>query len=481
MGSGEAADFAAFYTPGLPTFSPHFVQAWGQVNAQLNLEGASTDVINSATQRFSGAFSQLANNATDELASSIAGASRDVTLAFHSITSAVGMVESLAGEAVSGIEAAIVGDAQGAIHAFMGVMVTVGVGVGSITAGAGAAITATLGATLSLLQAAGLFGPPAPAAVLCGFPINSPPDFTIGCLGVWVDVGQPKQIAPGTQGSWRNFPDPSKPEDAAWFGDASTGAGPGEWKGAFFGIDKPGANQHYSQGNVPNPAAPTDRPIDNAFPAFFEIESLKKMLDTSSTDIYAQFYYAFIAAWRANAEFALNGLQPQPDENVLVHTLRVWNTAHDSSATQPLNPPPTCVYANGSWAPSNPECLDPFLNTIVNQLVIKAHATGKINDLWNGSGFTVNIGPRKQAVVAAALAAPLPPDSSGPTVAQLNAARLAANPPSVMSAPAKVVAGTAVVGGAAIVGTVVYAFAKGQAVDAVLKSVWRAVKGAVWR
>jgi hypothetical protein len=49
--------------------------------------------------------------------------------------------------------------------------------------------------------------------------------------------------------------------------------------------------------------------------------------------------------------------------------------------------------------------------------------------------------------------------------------------PTALGTTGKVVAGTAAVGGAALVGTAVYALAKGQAIDTVVKAGWTALKG----
>lgn len=55
---------------------------------------------------------------------------------------------------------------------------------------------------------------------------------------------------------------------------------------------------------------------------------------------FARFILAYFAAWKANAEFALNGLTPKygGDEKLLNHVIGLWNNSHKPGATRTLTP-----------------------------------------------------------------------------------------------------------------------------------------------
>jgi len=231
---------------------------------------------------------------------------------------------------------------------FTGTMIgTLSLVSGAVSAGAGAAIVGAVGAIIDILQTAGLFGSSPPGVDICqGMKCNPVPDWVIGCenracpcLCVWNQNGSSGIIAPGSR-DWRSFPNSNDPNDADWFRDATLG---GDfsfvWKGLKFGRTL-----------TVNPAG-DDRPIDEAFgPGFFvDFPAYQAVEQFTAPAAIAQnqqiaalsppplgftvqqggpLSLAFCAAWKANAEYSLNGLKAQPAWVVLLHTIRLWNRSH---------------------------------------------------------------------------------------------------------------------------------------------------------
>jgi hypothetical protein len=108
------------------------------------------------------------------------------------------------------------------------------------------------------------------------------------------------------------------------------------------------------------------------------------------------FHRSFLSAWKLNQEYALNGLQTQPDWAVFYQCLRVWNKAHDSTSTYvlrdsnatPLYEANTLIAGNGGQD--------------------LAGKVGKTDAIWdqssNGHGVIINTGARKNFSISGVLA-----------------------------------------------------------------------------
>lgn len=455
VGVGGIADFE-----GLISSDSNFAGAWGQVQAQLTLEGAGPSDITSAKEAFTDSFQQIASQAFGVAGQDAIDAAKSYVLTGKTIAGAVGTVQGLITAAESGAPLQIV-------QAFTGTLIGVAVAAGAVSAGVGAAIVGAVGALSAILQQAGFFGSPPAAGTVCGFPLYQKPTFTLGCMGAWAPVIAVNSAA------WRPFPDPTNSTDAAWF---QTGhVGPGQWRDGFYGIRAPGKDQSYG-GDAPNPASNSDRPIDIAFPGYsYCVEAASGKIPvptppgTPVPSINTDFARAFIPAWKANAVYSLNGLKPQPDWQVLVHLLRMWNKSHDGSSYEVLLPPqPNPGYNPNDWT-SSPMYNPSFFTRFVEEAIMALPASDPIfARLPDGrTGLRRNVGAQHQ-----------PPIS--PRVIHLRIPavdKATATAPGSTSTAVKVAAGGAAVTGAALVGVVAFSLVKGKAVDVVLGQAWKTMKG----
>jgi hypothetical protein len=387
---------------------PNFQAAWGEVQAQLNVEGAGTTQLNSAKTAFVNSFEQIAGQGFSS--SDPIGAAKAYVMTGQTILGAVNTVTSL----VSSIQNA---PAQ-AIQDFTGVMV--GLAGATLSAGIGAAIVVGVEIALSVMQSAGLFPPPShcdyPVGSLCATSTNS------------------VRVPPGS-GAWRRFPDSTNPNDAVWFQPNP----PQAWGWNDLILFKPTFGT-------------TERPIDQGFPNYNMIEAM-----ASRGDAFEQ---AFASAWKGNQAFLLNGLQPQPDYQVLIHALRLWNRTHAG----------------------------PMHTVQVMYVITSPYLFSLTTDAYtfagDGDGIKMNgtVGMNTGALIVPPVApvAPLAPHH----VISLHIQHGAITAPapvvpttSGLSTGAKVAVGGAAVTGAALLGAVAYGYLKGEAVDAVLKGAWRHVKG----
>jgi hypothetical protein len=117
---------------------------------------------------------------------------------------------------------------------------------------------------------------------------------------------------------------------------------------------------------------------------------------------------------------------------------------------------------NGNWAVNAPgQNLGPPFD--LSTWTFESANAGDAQMIASGWGAT------PPAVLQLTGSIPNPPSAPGSGTANASAGQ--------MSTVGKVAVGTAVVGGAALAGTAVYAFAKGQAVETVLKAGWLSLKG----
>lgn len=399
-------------------------QAWADVQTQLSAEGADSLKVVATKETFVTAFQSLVAPANGFGVDSGAAldAAKQLTIvgqtALGAVNTVTGLVHDLSSETPQQI-----------MQSFTGGLVALAVGAGAISAGVGAAIVAGIGAIINVLQSAGLFSAPAGVQLQgCGSTYyNPPPTIAVGCLAGYCD---PKvvQVSPSAGGNlWRSFPNPGNLSDHGWFqqGNASLGL----WKGVNWGPTPQFQNQ--------------PRPVDVAFPNYAWIE--RGAMRQGSAPAVAPlvsgsaFLQGFASAWRANSEYALNGLQPQSDEQVLLHYLRIWNRAHGS--------PPAILYQGG-------------YGSYAESLVTAALSKNREFDSGDG-GLLVNTGSLQS-----------PPATSAASSALVSTGAVSGG----LSTGGKVAASVAIGGGVLLLGTAGYAAYTHQSIGQVWTRIAKKVR-----
>ncbi len=317
-----------------------FASAVGQGDADKSLEAAA-DLV--ATGFTSSGASQVINGLIQ------AGISAGAAAATGP---AVEASQKFAGSLLSGI----VGDAAG----------------GLMASGVGAAV----GAGISLLAGVfeGVFGnpPPPPFSIgTCG--LYKKPDIVVRYVWMWGDGSIATPVVGGGPGNpnWRKFPSPNIKADAGWFVRQQ----PQALQGAMQGQKEFGPSQHswwWSGSKNPHqdewwgcftfPGDTGRRGVDQAFydngtdgentnaheyPVYRQYEfemttwPIKGPTSAAQMAVFRKFLAAFWHAWKANREFALNGLKQKGDWEVLARTIALWNQAHSPSSTFKLAPDAT--------------------------------------------------------------------------------------------------------------------------------------------
>jgi hypothetical protein len=306
--------------------TPAAARAWSALETQITAEGGALDgTLHAAEKKFVDQFDSITKSGVPFIPEEAASAAAAAVRGTDTIVGAVENIGHLVSAARGGVPPAET------IQLVTGTMLAALVSTGVATAGVGAAVMAGLGAAMTLMKAAGLFGDPPRGVEICGgVHVDPPPPFVVGCVapagcsGEGMYGGVPCQIQPGSD-LWRNFPDPQRQADAAWF---STGSaydmgvkvflwGPGQpisWTSPYVG--RPGVNG--------NPRGV--RPIDVAFPEYPQLEAEQRHYGPDD------FRTAYFAAWKMNRAYALNGLKPQKDQDVLRHVLGTWNRAHEGTS-----------------------------------------------------------------------------------------------------------------------------------------------------
>ena len=329
--------------------------AWQTVQTQLSAENAASGVIYNAQQRFMDAYSGLSDatgaSSVDDI-TNVANAAASVSLQVNSIAGKAALVENLIQGVVSGNAPEVVQALGGSLCAVAGAAIA----ASTVSFGVGGAII--LGIAVLETVVSGLFSKTPPAATICGVNLANQPGIVVNCA--W-SQGKPTDSGTGRVGTtgsstpqsnpfWRRFPLPSRSTDAWWFQYVS---------GAPF------YDTIWTSGSSSDEwgAASGARPIDAAFPQYHQLEcdasaaSLAASLpDTggvapaviggqptivtySPDDVqFARFIMAYFGAWQANAEFFLNGTNPNyaSDRALLDHILNFWNDTHTPGQTRTL-------------------------------------------------------------------------------------------------------------------------------------------------
>lgn len=305
---------------------------WQAIEQQLRIEGAGQPaqqvqtLVDTAFTQFQSTYNQLVGPQPSLAQIQGPGGALNAAASFigagFTIGGAVDMVNGLTAAASSGAPAPAL------LEAFTGTMLGIAVAAGSVTAGVGAAIVGVVDLLVTFLQAAGLFGS-SPAATLCGVNYQAVPNWAINCIGVF---GSP--ASPGTP-AWAHFPNPNDAADAVWYAPIAITPVIGmpigviEWRG----LKLEGWNGQNSK-RYP-------RPIDMAWNNYAQVDYTNSPIFpdfafNALPQAAQNFHAAYLAAWKLNQEYLLNGLNAQDDQTVLIHALRNWNRAHHPSSTYVL-------------------------------------------------------------------------------------------------------------------------------------------------
>jgi uncharacterized membrane protein len=310
------------------TGDPHFAAAWGEVSAQLTKEGTSD--LTAAKIALSDTFQNLVSQSFGMTPQEAADKAKQYVLIGQTVLGAVGTVKGL-------IQTVESGNTQAIGNAFVGTMVGAAVAFGAVSAGVGAAIVAVASSVFAILNSIGAFGKPPTGVKMPGCEASFPsvPAWLVGCLGFYGTAISPSST------QWIRFPNPNDVDAADWYRYLPYSNHRSELYKLWRGV------------NVFYPGFPTMRNIDVAFPVkynddgsavldwgFAGIEKLAATTNTSSglfapisnalnkLHIPDDFIKAYFNAWKSNKEYLLNGWKCQPDEQVLLHTVRMWNKAH---------------------------------------------------------------------------------------------------------------------------------------------------------
>ena len=417
LGGGGIPDFGT-----LIATEPSAASAWSQVQTQLVAEGGPNSVvIPVAQQHFYNAWTQLNDGFPGSNAQGIAdisNAAMNLTLQNNSVAAAGSLVSSLVQGATSGNPVAVMQAFTGSLTA----VVAADVAAGSISFGAGAAIMIGIELVGTWLDSLFSNGAP-PVATVCEWNLNYQPTIVVNCA--WSSDGTPIPPGYGIPGNspqsnpfWRRFPEllnPTGPSDGLWYLATES---VGNLADFTWTSGKSSDSWHAS---VPYSGKPA-RPIDSAFPQFHQLEcdaaaaapiaalpdgggtltitppSVPPLpppppiiVDYSSDDVHlARFIMAYFGAWKANAEYALNGLQPKyaDDAAVLVHLYALWQSAHQPGATRTITPRNNDIQAYENDVIVYPQPCGGSFSTeywYISMLLNKAGAAG---------GLTINTGPK---------------------------------------------------------------------------------------
>jgi hypothetical protein len=482
---------------GLPDFQsiinsyPQAAGVWNQLSQQLTAEGGD---LAGASQDFYNTWVELSAN-TGMDPGDLANACGAFLMNKNTVAGAIQNVEGLIQGATSGNTAEIVQSFTGILQTATGLAVGAATAAGSVSFGVGAVIVAAV--ALAALAIDSLFGNSGPQTNICGSTINGqPPNFVVGCVWTWGSTNKNGRGDP----YWRTFPEPSNPNDAWWF-TRSANASSTQWQSGksndWWGWGGGGSDLYGAVTNAIHP-----RPIDAAFPQYHQLEcdvnaasivaalpddggtvpgnALFPAVTYSASDVVkARFILAYFAAWKANQEYALNGLTPKADDgNVLLVLLQFWQKAHPSTTTTTITPFNSDVHANTNSviSPTSP-CAGTFSNEgwyvsmLLNPLVngnLGNGATLPSNISSSTGAMTINTGQRLT---------PTGPLAGNPILALFPVGK-PDGAPATLSAK-NVVIGSAVAVGAGLLGAFLYARHKRTTTKAVLKTAWQKTGGRV--
>ena len=468
------------------TSQPQYQQSVSLITNQMQSEGQNGFTV-------AGALSVLQDTTQSMLdkglsAGDALNAATSYVMSSQTLGGAVDIVSDLVTAAQSGVSPV------GLANMFTGTMVGIMVLAGGASAGVGAAIVAGVGAVLSLMQSAGLFGSTPNGTTVCSCngtttTATDPIDYSLpGAIpwgggtpyiiavsndALW-DPQHASGIAPGAT-NWRSFPgtgtfwQEAASGSAVWY--APWAINP-QWQPP----GTPGLIQ-FVVCPCPNFAHGV-RLVDIAFPQFHHMEceaaagaGLINGLANGDAEVaqaLTGFEAAFFAALRLNWEYALNGLKPPAsDAQVLVHTIYNWNRAHAPGTGFDIQP----VHAV-PWAPNGTVCDGSVPPWYAGILAPQAGNVVQPPGVTNGSLLHINTGARLNFSVKNKV-------SGGwlnPGGFRIGGTNVSA---SSSSTAANVALGAAAVAGAGLLGAFLYARHKRTTTKAVLKTAWGKTGGRI--
>jgi len=401
---------------------------------QLNSEGAGSTDIQGAAYALQSSWETLVGQGMS--GSDALSAATKYVMNGQTIAGAADLVEGLINAGASN------SPVPGLLETSTGVMIGTMVLAGAVSAGVGAAIVGAADVLITLLQGSGLFGSTPSGQSYCGnltvsgpgpsymLPGQSSPDSSASKLCVLVydpyftpgpDPSKPGAgVAPGSA-RWRHFPvytAPPRPfdfpPDNVWFNSSCSSYN----RGTVIGYGMMGGSQmswtpHPNDQSVsytfgaglcfPQNMYCPCRFIDAAFPYFHQIEceaaagpalfalaDPRAMLPDVMQPLW-NFQNAFWANLKLNWEYALNGLNPPAqDWEVLVHTIRTWNKAHEAGTGYDLYPSTQTV-----WTPNGTTCsgIPPWYAQILTSSII----SNPVSDIMsqNNQAVHINTGAKK--------------------------------------------------------------------------------------
>ena len=430
----------------------------------------SSDLGSLAAKQIGNLFADTFDNISTQLGvdtSTALEASKQFIIAGHTVAGAVHTVQQIQ-------QAAAGGDVAAAFNILTGALVAAATSTGLVTAGVGALITIGVGVALDELGKLNLFGAPPQGTEWCsGLRTTGKIAIQIGCV---VTFGDTNQLAyPSGSPYWRRFPKRSggNTNDDWWFNAKGVSGGVRgfntvEWSG------NPNGPKTYwtSYGN--------SRLVDNAFADFHYLAC-----QTVPSGLQG-FSDAFTQAWVANKEFALNGLKPQDDWQVLRTLIGIWNRAHDGSSyvdiahadkptvTEPTFADisnPTSPTFDTTWGPTCPPNLPALFLTLVDGVIGHAQSGDPVfQSFYNASTNTLRI--HTGAPITVRKVIPLVLGVRDSSAAASPFGQLASSF-QALSLPAKV---AVVAGGAAVTtaaGGSIYALATHQTIGGFWGGVWK--------
>lgn len=410
--------------------------AWAQIQGQLNIEGASDTAILAAKDTLASTWTSLTTNQFGVDPETAMTAAKNFTLAAQTISGSVATVEGLVNASGGQISAQSVVQIS---NMFVGTMIGLAAALGAVSAGVGAVIVSAIAIAADVLE--GFLGSSPGVEVCPGVTCNPAPNWVINCHCVWGKVASPGSSA------WRTFPTSSE-----WYTVGATAVLKDPITGQVnMTLDGSGQGQGVF-------ASQPERPIDMIFPQFAE-------LGQPAPSVLSGFHAAFVAAWKANQEYALNGLKVQDDAQVLLHMVRVWNRSHSQGTPFELSS----------------STINSYEGSLVTDLLYSNSQSTDINNYISGSSLLVYTGPSitfgaNQRIVPLHLRLPSP---NAPIMAVGPAIAVAA--PSGMSTGGKIALSVAIVGGSAAAGVGIWALMTHQTYGGAWSRVWRKSGGKLLR
>ena len=403
-----------------------------QVHSQVLAEGGSEIEAEAASTKLQSAWNDMVNNGVVQDASRALQAATQYAQLAYAPSGAIAQVGNLVSAAAAGAPTPQL------VSSFGGTLVAAAAVAGGASAGVGAAIVAAVAIAQAGLTA--LFSSPPPQASLCGVDYqNWKPSIIINCVG-----SNARSVAPGSS-DWRHFPSRASLEDTrVWYTPCTQQNN---------NCDGPWGTTQRDDGQPATWAGPSYPIAVLAYNAWPQLYHLECELDAyvMGRNGLQDFFLAFIQAWKANQEYALNGLNSAADWQVLIHAVNLWNRAHDGSQSVEMEPRArSFLLRPGDPCPAlgaNPSPPVPYVSILINDVI--ANSPGDAP----GGKLHVNTGALRI----------LPGQSSSS---------------SGVSTTAKVVGGLTL---AAVAAPAIWALLQRRAVGAVYGRAWKAIEDGVKR